>query len=370
MILAKPAAGHLLALLLLALPLLAACGAKPSEQVETTAPVPVTLQTVRRGTIRRVISATGTVKPATGGELLVTIPQAARIAEMPKGVGDRVHRGDLLVRFDIPTLEADAASRRADAVRAESRLTLAKASFERVQGLFQRGIAARKEVDDARRELTDAEAGVNESRTTQAAAGKLAGRQVARAPFDGVIAERTHNPGDLVESSSEVILRLLDPSRLQVEAQVPVDQIATIAVGNPARVRGPGGALFAARVIARPPAVDPATSSASIRLAFPQGTSLPAGTPVQVEISGEEHQNTIVAPAAAVVQQGPESFLYTVDAQNHAHLAKVQIGIATATEVEVVSGVPAGARVVVEGQNGLPDGATVVLAPAQPEKQP
>jgi cobalt-zinc-cadmium efflux system membrane fusion protein len=360
-------------LLLLALPLLAACHAAPTEQVETTAPVPVTLQTAHRGTIRRVISATGTVKPATGAELVVTAPQAARIAEMPKGVGDRVRRGDLLVRFEIPALEADAASRRADALRAQSRLTLAKASFERVQGLFQRGIAARKEVEDARRELTDAEAGVGETQTSQATAAKLAARAVVRAPFAGVIADRAHNPGDLLESSAEVLLRLIDPARLQVEAAVPVDQLETIAVGNPARVRGPGGTPFAARVIARPPAVDPATSSASIRLEFTQGTSLPAGTPVQVEIGGEEHQDAVIVPAAAVVQQGPETFIYTVDAQSHAHQVKVRIGIATSAEAEVVSGVTAGTRVIVEGQNGLPDGAAVVPdkeAQQPAEKQP
>jgi RND family efflux transporter MFP subunit len=277
------------------------------------------------------------------------------------------------VRFEIPALEADAASRRADALRAQSRLTLAKASFERVQGLFQRGIAARKEVEDARRELTDAEAGVGETQTSQATAAKLAARAVVRAPFAGVIADRAHNPGDLLESSAEVLLRLIDPARLQVEAAVPVDQLETIAVGNPARVRGPGGTPFAARVIARPPAVDPATSSASIRLEFTQGTSLPAGTPVQVEIGGEEHQDAVIVPAAAVVQQGPETFIYTVDAQSHAHQVKVRIGIATSAEAEVVSGVTAGTRVIVEGQNGLPDGAAVVPdkeAQQPAEKQP
>ena len=352
-----------LILLLAVLPL--ACGAPAKEAVDTTAPVPVTVQAARRDAIHRVVQATGLVKPATGAELVVTAPQSARIAEMPKGVGERVRRGDLLVRFDIPSFQADAASRRADVARGESRLTLARANFDRLQGLFQRGIAAKKEVEDARRELSDAEASLTESKTARAAAADLATRAVLRAPFDGVVAERAHNPGDLVEPGSDAVLRLIDPTRLQVEAPVPLDQLAGIALGNAAEVRGPGDARSGAKpakVIARPPAVDPTTTSASVRLAFTGGTNLPAGTPVQVEIAGEEHRDAIIVPAAAVVQEGTQSFVYTVDPQNHAHRVEVRLGITTGPDAEILSGIAAGARVVVQGQNGLPDGATVTAS--------
>jgi membrane fusion protein (multidrug efflux system) len=358
----------LLALLVL-LPL-TACGAPPKEEVETTAAVPVSVQAARRGAIHRVVQATGIVKPATGAELLVTAPQSARIVEMPKGVGERVRRGDLLVRFDIPALQADAASRRADVARGQSRLTVARANFDRLRGLFERGIAARREVDDAKRELSDAEASLAESTTARSSAADLATRAVVRAPFDGIVAERTHNPGDLVEPGTDTVLRLIDPARLQVEAPVPLDQLAGIAVGNAARVRGPGDATSGdgggrpAKVIARPPAVDPTTSSASVRLAFTGGTDLPAGTPVQVEIAGEEHRDTVIVPSAAVVQEGPRSFVYTVDAQNHAHRVEVRLGITAGPDSEILSGMAAGAPVVVQGQNGLPDGATVTTAPA------
>ncbi|MEA2693282.1 MAG: rane fusion protein multidrug efflux system [Acidobacteriota bacterium] len=353
--------------LILALLALAACGGTPAEQVDTTAPVPVTLEAARRGAIHRVVQATGLVKPATGAELVVTAPQSARIAEMPKGVGERVRRGDLLVRFDIPALAADAATRRAEVARGESRLTLARANFERLQGLFQRGIAAKKEVEDARRELSDSEASLAEAKSARSAASDLATRAMVRAPFDGVVAERAHNPGDLVEPGPDAILRLLDPARLQVEAPVPLDQLAGVAVGNPAQVRGPGGALFPAKVIARPVAVDPATTSASVRLAFTGGTNLPAlpaGTPVQVEIAGEEHRDAVLVPATAVVQEGPQTFVYTVDDKNHAHRTEVRLGITTGPATEVLSGLAAGARVVVQGQNGLPDDAVVTPAAA------
>ncbi|HEY8021355.1 MAG TPA: biotin/lipoyl-binding protein, partial [Thermoanaerobaculia bacterium] len=86
---------------------LAACSHGASEEVATTDRVPVVVAPAVLGTIRAAVRVTGSIKPAPGAELQVTAPQAARIAEMPKAEGDRVRKGDLLVRFDIPSLDAD-----------------------------------------------------------------------------------------------------------------------------------------------------------------------------------------------------------------------------------------------------------------------
>ncbi|HXO20173.1 MAG TPA: efflux RND transporter periplasmic adaptor subunit [Thermoanaerobaculia bacterium] len=352
----------------LAMAAMAACGGGTSEVVETTDRVPVTVALARRGPIRATVLVTGTVKPAPGAELAVTAPQAARIAALPRGEGDRVKKGDLLVRFEIPSLEADAAGRRSDLARGEARLETARAAARRVEGLFERGIAARKEVEDAKRELAEAEAGVAEAKSAGRAAGVLAGREVVRAPFDGVVASRLHNPGDLVDSSaSDPILKLIDPARLQAEAAVPLSDLPRVAAGSPARVLGPPPyPPEAAKVVARPAAVDPATGAANVRLAFARPTALPAGTPVQIEILGEEHPSAVLVPAAAVVQEGPESSVFVVDAASRAHRRPVAVGWTAQRETEVLSGLAPGERVIVTGQQGLPDGALVTPAPAAP----
>jgi RND family efflux transporter MFP subunit len=342
-----------------------ACSRPPTQEVETADRVPVVTRPALRGTIRPLVTATGMVKPATGAELLVSAPQSARIAEMPKGVGDPVRRGDLLVRFDIPSLDADASERRSAMASAEARLTNAASAEQRVSGLFQRGIAARKELEDADRELADAKAAVSAARDARTAAAELAGRQVVRAPFAGVVAARGHNPGDLVDpSAADPILRLVDPSRLQVEAAVALADLAQVAVGSPAMVAGPGGyPPEAATVLTRPAAVDPATAAASVRLAFAAPSRLPAGTPVRVEIQGPPRAGAVLVPAAALVQEGASSFLFTVDAQGKAHRRPVRVGIVARGEAEILAGVAAGEAVVVSGQNALPDGAATMPAP-------
>src|SRR6185436_19103523 len=284
--------------LLLGLLVLPACRHAADETVETTEAVPVKVATATTGPIRPVIAATGQVKPAAGAELRVVPPQEARIAELPKSVGDRVRRGDLLVRFEIPSLEAEAATKRADLARAEAQLATARQSAERLSGLYERGIAARKDVEDARRDLAQAEATVAEARSATAATARLAQRAVVRAPFDGVVASRSHEPGDLVDpGGAEPILRLIDPSRLQVEAAVPAVELGPVAVGSPARVHGASYPEEQARVVARPATVDSATGTALVRLDFAVPTSLPAGMAVDVDIEGQEHPAALLVPA-------------------------------------------------------------------------
>jgi RND family efflux transporter MFP subunit len=349
-------------LLLLALP---ACHNTTPEAVNTAEAVPVTVAAAISGPIRSVVAATGQVKPAPGAELLVTPPQDARIAEMPRAVGDRVRRGDLLVRFQIPSLEADAAARRSDLARAEAQLKTARQNVDRLSGLLQRGIAARKEVEDAQRDLALAQATVNEARSTTSAAGQLAGREVVRAPFDGVVIARSHQVGDIVTAGgAEPLLRVIDPSRLQIEAAVPAGELGRVATGSPAQVRGAAFPDEKAHVIARPPAVDPASGTALVRLAFDTPTRRPAGLAAAVEIYGEEHQAAVLVSADALVQEGTASSLFVVDGQKKAHRRQVTVGVVAQGQAEILAGVKAGESVVVRGQTALPDGATVELTEA------
>jgi multidrug efflux pump subunit AcrA (membrane-fusion protein) len=125
--------------IVLALAVLAGgCHEKPEEAVATEETVAVKVEAARVGDLSAVVVATGTVQPAPGAALVVTAPTAARIAEKPKAEGDRVRRGDLLVRFDAPGLRADAAARGSDLAQARAGLDNARRNHERLTGLLGR----------------------------------------------------------------------------------------------------------------------------------------------------------------------------------------------------------------------------------------
>jgi RND family efflux transporter MFP subunit len=358
-------ASWLASLIVASLLVTSACERKSVEQVETTAPVPVVVETAKVDMLRSTISADGTVVPAPGAELTVVAPAQARIAELPKAEGDAVRQGDVLVRFDIPSLSADLSARRAAVTQATARVEAARANFSRLSALLTQGVAAPREVEDAKRAQAEAEADLEQAKSSVDAAVALSDRAVVKAQFAGVVVKRLHNPGDLVDASaSDPVLKIINPTALQVLANVPVGDLTRVVIGHAATVFGPGadaGAGEAAKVLTRPAQVDPASATADVRLAFARPTPLASGTVVRVEIIGEERPAALVIPAAAVVREEDETFVMVDGADNKAHKYPVAIGLTTQALVEITSGLKAGDRVIVRGQDGLPEGAAVTV---------
>jgi RND family efflux transporter MFP subunit len=348
-------------LLGVALVLAAGCSKPAVEEVQTTAAAPVKTITLAPSTIEGVVAASGLVAAAPGADWVITAPEAARIVELPKAEGDRVKPGDLLVRFEIPARTTEVAARRAEVDQARARVENAQASVRRLTTLFEHGVAAQKELEDAKRDLAEAQAALAQADAGTQAAAVLASRSIVRARFPGVVAKRAHNPGDMVEATSaDVILRVIDPAKLQVVAAVPIPDLRRVAVGRPVRVIVPGAdEPELGKVVTRPAAVEPTGVSADVRVAFDAATKLAVGTPVRVEIVAEQHPNALAVPVDAIIHEDDNAFVMVAGADNKAHKCKVTVGIATAKLAEITGGLKAGEAVIVQGQQGLPDGAAI-----------
>jgi RND family efflux transporter MFP subunit len=347
----------------------AACGKPPAEETESEAPVPVKVEETMLGSIRGVLHATGVISPAPDGELIVIAPEAGRIVDLPRAEGERVAKGDVVVRFEIPSLTAEVQRQAAEVQRAQAALATAKANQARQQQLFDRGIAARKDVEDADRMVADAEAAVGQAEASRAAAITAASRATVRAAFDGVIAKRFHNPGDLVEpAASDPVVRLIDPRRLEVVASVPLSEAPRVMIGAGGWMKAVviGSPDLALKVVSRPAQVEQGTATIPVRLAFVAPQTLSAGTPAQVEIDAEQHTNVVLVPAAAIVREGEETAVF-VAMGGKAQRRPVKIGLTDRSDAEIVSGVKAGEMVIVEGQAGLPDGATITIDTGEDE---
>lgn len=350
----------------------AACGRETAEEVDSEAAVTVKTASPVVGAIRGVVHATGVVAPAPGAELVVVAPDSARIAEIPHAVGDRVRRGDLLVRFEIPGSAAEVQRQQAEVARARAALDNAKAAQTRAGGLFDRGVAARKEVEESNRALAEAEAALAEAQASLVAAQTVAARAAVRATFDGLVATRSHNPGDLVEASaSDPVLRVIDPRRLEVVASIPLADAPRVEVGAAARiVSAPlvaDGVVL--KVLSRPAAVEAGTATVPVRLGIAGTANFPSGTPLQVDIDAEQHRDVVLVPGAAIVREGEETAVFVANGEK-AERRPVKLGISDGTRVEIVEGVKAGEMVIVDGQAGLPDGAAITVETgAKPEPE-
>jgi len=363
----RPWAWTLLPAALASLP---ACHRAGPSDVQGSAVVTVEVARAEKGDLVAWISASGLVTPVPDGDVTITAPGPARIESLPFAVGDRVPRGAVVARFDVPALRADLASRESARAQAAARLSNARANQERMSSLLARGIASRKQEEDAARELREAEAGLQEAQATRSAAADVLSRSRPTAPFNAVVAERWHGAADLVDAN-EHVLRLVDPTRLQVTVAVAAADVPHLHVGHEAHVHAPGAPadeVTPGKLVSGAGAVDPATGLAPARVSL--GKVLAAGTPVKVEIAGEQRGGVVLVPKEALVTDGEETVVYVLQPPDHAKRRPVRVGLQGADEVEIVSGLAEGETVLVKGQEELPDGAQVKVEAAKPEGAP
>ena len=326
--------------------------------------VPVGAVPAETSGIRAVVRATGIVSPSEGGEFLAIAPEPARIVEVAKAQGDPVKSGDVLVRFDLPSATAEVARLAADLAAAEAQFENARVNQGRVADFVDRGLVPRRDREIADRELADAQAAVERSRTQHTKASASAGRAIVRAPLDGIVASRFHNPGDVVLSTSaDPVLRVVDPRRLDVVATVDEGDVPRVVPGATARVAGPPDGVPIGLKVVRKLADRTGTNSHLLfLLAFDEPTpALAVDAQVNIDIDAEERSNVVLIPVSALIREGNETVVM-IAAGSQAERRPVITGIQDDERIEITSGVRAGELVITRGHIGLANGTPLSVA--------
>lgn len=349
--------------LTVALATLPACTRSTPSEGEPEPGVPVIVEPVRLGMIRSTISATGIIGTLPGAEFSVVAHEAARIFEITRNVGDAVKSGEVLVRFEFPSLRAQQAVNSAAVKAADLRLRQARLAQERIRSLLASGAASRREMEDADGEAALAEGEVAVAKAAMRASESLGQNTTIRAPFNGTVTERLHNPGDLVgPGDTDPILRLIDPKQVQLTATVPADDITRFAIGATARAVAEGKAIAELlRVVSRP-APEAGATTVTITLAFDTPTDVAPGTQVGVEIDGEQRSNVPLVPAVAVLKDAGKAPEVVVAVGNIAQRRAVVTGLEDSQYVEIRSGLKAGELIITQGHSNLRDGTPISVS--------
>jgi RND family efflux transporter MFP subunit len=334
--------------------------ARPETRIDAeVALTPVAAEPAQRGRLRGVIRTTGVVTPTAGSEFIASAPEPARILEIPFAEGDRVASGDLLVRFAMPSADAEISRQRAEIARAQARLENARATQSRSRDLAERGIISRREMENADNDVAEAQAELARAESARASAEASMARAIIRAPFAGVIAQRLHNPGDITQAiATDPILRLVDPDRLEITASVAPNDAPRILPGAAARITSLPGAQAVRLTVASRPSAGTSGSDAVLRLGFVEPATLAVDTRVEIEIDGEERVDVILVGVDSLVPQGSETAVFVANNKT-AERRIVTTGLREADLVEITSGIKAGELVITRGQVGLADGAAI-----------
>jgi RND family efflux transporter MFP subunit len=392
-----------IALLAILLVLLVAGGGWVWSQRVQAAPVKTATVTAATGGG----AAPGAVLNASGyvvarRRATVSSKVTGKVLEVFVEEGKAVKKGQILARLDdsqmragLEVARAQLAASRSAAAEDEARLREAERQYARLNQLIQEKVVGRAEVDTAQAAVESLQARIALARQqVEVAERQVTAREtdladtVVRAPFDGVAVSKDAQPGEMISPVSAGggftrtgICTLVDMSSLEIEVDVSESYINRVKPNQPVEAvldaypewRIPG------HVITTVPTADRQKATVRVRIGFDPAAgsseAKSADAPLDPRIlpdmgvkvsflserqppSDEPAKPRILIPKSAVQSEGGRSVVFLVR-DDRVERRAVTVGAPEGDQVEVVSGLTSGDRIVVDGFDGLADGTRV-----------
>ncbi len=323
-----------------------------------------------------VLTATGYTyarsRAAVGAKII------GRVVELPVDEGDTIEAGDIIAVLDSEDLQASVRLAEASLNEARARLADAERELVRQGELVEDQLTSQALYDTAitQRDVAVAQVGTAEARLNAAQA--QLDYTVVRAPIDGVVIERNIEVGEMVapggftsQQSTGSIVRIADPTSLEVEADINESYIARLQLGQRASIRVDavpdfeyGGSL---RQIV--PTADRQRAVVQVKVSIDNiDVRLVPDMSCTVTFLEEGVDETelvqppkLLVPEEAIQYAGSATFLFQVD-DGVLRRTRVQLGEASDGRVEVLEGVSGGETVVSRDVASLENGQRVRIA--------
>jgi multidrug efflux pump subunit AcrA (membrane-fusion protein) len=399
--------------------LLTACSSKqPAEGDDTEAATPVQVEAAKKATIHQTVTAEAVLYPVRQASIVPKI--SAPVKQFLVERGTHVKEGQLLVILENKDLTASAQESRelyqqaqaayetttgatvpedtkkaqTDVEAARTALDAAKKVYESRENLLKQGAIAQKLVADAgvalaqaqsqfdvaqqhlndlqtvsrAQQLKSAKAQLEAAKAHLASAEAQASYSEIQSPISGIVSDRPLNVGEMASSGSPVI-SVVDISEVTARANFPIAKAAGVKVGDDATIAGPGGEITG-KVTVVSPAVDPSTTTIQIwvRARNPEERLKP-GLTAQISIQVSDIPDAVVVPSAALLtsDEGGDKVMI-VGSDSLAHEQPVKLGVREGDDVQILSGVKPGDRVITQGALGLDDKAKVKVSAGDQEE--
>ena len=385
------------------------CGKKEEAVVHKSAPVSaqgIRIETVKASPVAEDYAAVGTVRSKI--TTVLSSKTMGNILAVHVREGDPVRTGQLLVEIDgrdsrVQLLKAQAGlhevqetlaeieqnMRAAESGKeaAEAGKTLALATFNRYKALLEQRSVSQQEFDEVQARLKVADAEVDRAeRMLQAIAAKknqlLAKMDQAKAnianaqiyvgysqitsPIHGIVASKQAEVG-LLAAPGVPLLTLEDPHRYRLEVPVEESMLKKIHVGTPVQISigALGPQEHSGKVTEVIPTSDPASRSFTVKidLSDEKGrsgmpTALRSGLYGKARFSVGKKE-VIQIPQKILLQQGQLVGVFVLDSSNIVHLRLIKTGKPFGDQIEVLSGINDGDRIIVEGLEKIKEGDRV-----------
>ena len=311
------------------------------------------------------ISVSGSLSPVTQATVKSTLGGEVRRVLVREGEAVRV--GAVLAEIDGTEVRTRLDAALADQAERRARLDIATRNRDTNQGLLKQNFISQSAFDQLQSAYQASQAAVQWADAQVKLARQAAADTLVRAPMSGTVARRVVNGGERVGVDAP-LLQLVDLSRLELEATVPVSDLARITVGQVVHflVDGFGERQFEGKIARINPLAETGTRAVKLFVTVPNGdASLRGGMFAQGVVTVSQSSAVPVLPMSAVFEEAGQTYAFSVEGGKLAKRA-LKLGLKDESKglVEVVEGLTEGIPVVRIRMNGLKSGTPAVLRDA------
>src|SRR6266404_2854156 len=368
----------------------------PVNSTKTDSPPRVEVVRPRRVTVAQHLQTNATLEAFEEADLFAKV--SGYLSDVRVDIGDHVKAGQVLAVIDVPEMEKELAEAKAQLESKQSSLESARRQLDHHKAniTLQEALLRRREelgaaghfisdrvLDEVRANAEIAKADLSVAEANRALAANqvdvaaatvekiktlLAYTQIV-APFDGVVARRLVNRGDLVQAATATrttpsagsLFRVQRIDTIRVFCDVPENDVPHLHVGDPAIVKPAGfdGQAFIGKVTRFSLRLDPETRNMRTAIDLPNPKErLYPGTYAEVSLEMNRRPDALTVPTAAVGSDGDGNFVYTITGNRITRLA-VKTGLADNGRIEVIEGLSEETPVVASAK-GVPPARTAV----------
>jgi HlyD family secretion protein len=319
------------------------------------------------------LQISGNLVPQTRVAVMAKLP--GTLSRVAVDIGDRVRVGQVVATLDRREIDAqvDAAAAAVNVARAgvesaEAALANAVLEHERAQNLFEKGAVPRQRLDTAQtaRRSSAAQRDLATATLAQAEAALRRSHEIQRdatlaSPIDGVVVERNYDAGSLVSpGDNKPVVVVADLRVMKLQAGVSELEAGRLRVGMPARVsvQARPGETLDGTLAAMAPEVDARNRHFAIEVRTPNRGTLLSGMYGTAVIPLQRVEDVVAVPREAITTRLGKRVALRIDNGTVAE-APVTEGLASATHVQIASGLKAGDVIVADARREVAAGAKV-----------
>ena len=366
----------------------------------------VRVEEIHRADMMRHVNLSG--QTVADADIVLAPKYTGRVVEVYVKLGDRVHKGDVLLRQDMGDVELAIRENQAAAQAAEAEALVAEATYnanylkvkndfeleqrkyDRNEYLFRIGAISQETLDSVKQEYLASKAAFeileNQASNGEDAASVMSKRFAAekavqatavlekqredlllRAPRDGVIGYRNVEVGEIISAGTKV-LSLVDNHNIYVDCTLSEGDAAILHAGDSLPVSIDAvGRTYEGKIVYVSPAMDESSKTYTVRIELrgEDSDQLKAGLFARGHLDILQRSGTLFVPKEAVYRKNGRPAIFVLNSDGTVEERMVEIGLLNDVEEEILSGLSDGETVVLNNQDKLQTGTAVDLSEAE-----